>query len=279
MIIKLNHEYMNAFKDYIQANPTSDDDYFLSEDLLEQFTLEENITYISLSNNKINGALSIMKSFGIRLRYAHVMHDDINLLKELHDVVLSHIPSYKVFLEEGSSYIKMFLALGLTFERTIYALRRDINDILTHPISKDYSLEALKLPEELQDFADVRNKAFYGLKGSVQRDISFYEKHMSGDDYLQEATLLLRHKGKAVGIIKASKEIENGQEQFYIGPVAVIPDYQGRGLGKYMLSEIIQIANKHDCVCYLSVNTDNSNALKLYTDLGFEKDKIVTGLV
>ncbi|RRF93929.1 MAG: ribosomal-protein-alanine N-acetyltransferase [Eubacteriaceae bacterium] len=53
--------------------------------------------------------------------------------------------------------------------------------------------------------------------------------------------------------------------------IAIDPDFQGNGLGRRLLKEIIARARLHDCQSMtLEVRTDNEPALKLYHSFGFE---------
>ncbi|MBI9014593.1 MAG: GNAT family N-acetyltransferase [Clostridiales bacterium] len=285
MITKLTDFYFKDFLLYLKKHNTGYDDYFLCDEQLNQFKIEDNITYIKVEKNQIIGVISIMKSFGCRLRLLHAINDDFSVLKDLHlnamkSLKLNNISKYKVFIEtKETGMIDVFQKLGLEVERTIYAFKRNVNDITVPELDAEYSVDVLKIPEDIKDYAEIRNIAFKDLIGSNQRDISFFMDMDKSDDYCKETTLILRHLNKPVAIIKGAKEIEDGEEQVFIGPVAVLPDYQGRGLGKHLLSQVIQTANQMQCPCFLSVNTNNKNALNLYKNLGFYEAAIVVALI
>ena len=58
--------------------------------------------------------------------------------------------------------------------------------------------------------------------------------------------------------------------EYEIHTVGVDPDFQGRGIGRAMMTELLAAAGPEATV-YLEVRTDNEAALALYTGLGFEK--------
>ncbi len=58
--------------------------------------------------------------------------------------------------------------------------------------------------------------------------------------------------------------------EYEIHTVGVDPDYQGRGIGKTMMTDLLAGAGPEATV-YLEVRTDNEAALALYSGLGFEK--------
>ena len=54
--------------------------------------------------------------------------------------------------------------------------------------------------------------------------------------------------------------------EYEIHTIGVDPAYQGRGIGRRMMTELLEDA---DSVVYLEVRTDNPTAIALYTSLGF----------
>jgi len=76
------------------------------------------------------------------------------------------------------------------------------------------------------------------------------------------------YDGLLVGMIGIYTE----EERKYIYGFCVAKEYQGRGIGKQALQNIVTVCLKerdtHDIV--LEVQTDNENALKLYTQVGFQ---------
>lgn len=58
--------------------------------------------------------------------------------------------------------------------------------------------------------------------------------------------------------------------EYEIHTVGVDPDYHGRGIGRTMMTQLLDEVGPGATV-YLEVRTDNEAALALYTGLGFEK--------
>jgi ribosomal-protein-alanine acetyltransferase len=55
--------------------------------------------------------------------------------------------------------------------------------------------------------------------------------------------------------------------EYEIHTIGVDPAYQGRGVGRRMLDELLKIAA--DSVVHLEVRTDNATAISLYRSVGF----------
>ncbi|MGI9162850.1 MAG: ribosomal protein S18-alanine N-acetyltransferase [Mycobacterium sp.] len=56
--------------------------------------------------------------------------------------------------------------------------------------------------------------------------------------------------------------------EYEIHTIGVDPDYQGRGIGRRMMVDLLDFAGS-DGVVFLEVRTDNAPALALYESLGF----------
>jgi ribosomal protein S18 acetylase RimI-like enzyme len=62
-----------------------------------------------------------------------------------------------------------------------------------------------------------------------------------------------------------------GTATLFIGNIAVVPEYQGKGLGSKLLSQITTQANQEDKTLELQVLQNNKSAIRLYEKFGFEK--------
>ena len=54
-----------------------------------------------------------------------------------------------------------------------------------------------------------------------------------------------------------------------ITAVTTHPDYRGRGYGTALIRRLIELAHTKDCIPFLHVVQDNTNAIRLYEQLGF----------
>lgn len=57
--------------------------------------------------------------------------------------------------------------------------------------------------------------------------------------------------------------------EYEVHTIGVDPAYQGRGIGRRLLGELLEFADGG--VVYLEVRTDNEAAIALYTSVGFEQ--------
>ncbi len=87
-------------------------------------------------------------------------------------------------------------------------------------------------------------------------------------------TLALAAKAdnEIAGFIIAQIEIENDTLFGHIVTINVLPTFRRKGIGRKMLQEIETILKQKGITeCHLEVREDNSQALKLYQNSGYQK--------
>jgi ribosomal protein S18 acetylase RimI-like enzyme len=76
---------------------------------------------------------------------------------------------------------------------------------------------------------------------------------------------------KLVGSIIAFCDQTKNYKEIYIQDVALLPDYQGQGIGSMLMEEFIKVAKKLNIErVWLTSEPDNEKAYKLWTKFGFE---------
>ncbi len=78
-----------------------------------------------------------------------------------------------------------------------------------------------------------------------------------------------RADGRLVGYAGMARLGRTPPFEYEIHTVGVDPAYQGLGIGKAMMTDLLDEAGA-DATVFLEVRTDNDAALALYTGLGFE---------
>ena len=78
-----------------------------------------------------------------------------------------------------------------------------------------------------------------------------------------------RADGTLVGYAGAARLGARPPYEYEVHTIGVDPDYQGAGIGRRLLDELLAFAA--DGPVFLEVRTDNEPAIGLYASLGFEK--------
>ncbi|NUJ05846.1 GNAT family N-acetyltransferase [Bacillus paranthracis] len=115
--------------------------------------------------------------------------------------------------------------------------------------------------KSLLDLIEISSKAF---GDSVENTATWLQKMMDSSSHQVYSALI---DEKVIGTITISKE----DQSTTLSGFAVHPSYQGKGYGKDILTSMIHtLITKGASTIKLDVETKNNNALKLYTQCGFE---------
>lgn len=265
------------------------DDSFLGDEELEKFVPnEENPTYIILDEqDKIVGAASlIINSYyreGKKARF-RIFHSSI-WEKEPYEMLLSRVSQHTegleriiVFIPEENEQLKtIYGKLDFYVERYSFLLERGESEIPEPVFPAEYELKAFQFDRDEQIWCDVRNEAFAKLLGHETPITPNTVKEMKHwDEYLEGGMMILYHKERPVGLVRAAKDFYQNKLYTVIGPLAVIPEYQGLGLGRALLRTGMHYGRSKGYVnSILSVNGENEKAVELYLLEGFKRTQTV----
>lgn len=111
------------------------------------------------------------------------------------------------------------------------------------------------------DLIELSSKAF---GDSVENTATWLQKMMNSSSHQVYSVLI---NEKVIGTITVSKE----DQSTTLSGFAVHPSYQGKGYGKDILTSMVHtLITEGVSTIELDVETKNNNALKLYTQCGFE---------
>ena len=124
------------------------------------------------------------------------------------------------------------------------------------------TLDALT-PADAQRCADLEAQLFDGddpwPAAAFNRELAVPHNHYVG----------ARIGGVLVGYAGISRLGRTPPFEYEVHTIGVDPAYQGRGIGRRLLDELLGFADSG--VVYLEVRTDNEPAIALYRSVGFEQ--------
>jgi mycothiol synthase len=279
----LKMEQLEGFREYCKKHRKELDDSFLYDEDLKNFKVDtENPTYILTdSKGEIKGAASLIlddyqrRGKRARFRIFHVESQDEQHYKQLFEEILRHTESLNnVFLfvpllnEKLQDVIEK---LKFDVERYTFLLVREDLEARDPSIPDGFEIKSFRPGADEDAWCLVRNAAFSKLKGSeTPITPEMVAKMPSESDYLEGGMMILYKDDQPVGVVRGSDDEYEGSPIMNIGPVAILPEYQGNGLGRALLRASIQFSKEKGYKrCVLCVNADNEQAKALYLQEGF----------
>jgi L-phenylalanine/L-methionine N-acetyltransferase len=83
-------------------------------------------------------------------------------------------------------------------------------------------------------------------------------------------------EGNDAGMFKLIKQEHRDSHKAYLGGLAILPSYAGKGYGLKMMNEIIELGKSMGILrMELTVATHNDKAIALYEKTGFQKEGVM----
>ncbi|MEW9051160.1 MAG: GNAT family N-acetyltransferase [Neobacillus sp.] len=265
-----------------------DDSFLYDEDLKGFEANEENPTYIVMNDQgRIVAAASLImdeyfkrgRKARFRIFYSEV--DELKYYQMLLDAVLKYTADVdKVFLFVplvNESLIDSMKDLDFISERYTFLLVREAEDEPAINLPEGYEIRSFIPRQDEETWCQVRNASFAKLRGSeTPITPEMVTKMTKEEDYLNGGMMILYHHKRAVGVVRGADDEYENAPIMNIGPVAVIPEYQGRGLGRCLLRAALHFAKEQSYQrTVLCVNAENERAKALYIQEGFKQVEAV----
>jgi mycothiol synthase len=288
-IDELGAERVADFIDYCRKHRLEVDDSFLYEQDLQDFEpSEENPTYIITNQTgEIVATASLMiddyhkRGKRARFRIFHSKIEDAKYYQLLLEAIIKKTEAIdKVFLfvpMENKNLIRFIEGLEFTVERYSFLLVRTEQDVPTYSLPEGYEIRPFRPGHDEEIWCQVRNAGFASLQGSeTPVTPEMVTKMTEEQDYLKGGMMILFHRDLPVGVIRGSDDEYENSPIMNIGPIAIIPEYQGRGLGRSLLRASLRFAKEQSYKkTVLCVNGDNEHAKALYVQEGFKQVEAV----
>lgn len=286
----LNSDKIGDFIAYCKKHRKEVDDSFLYDKDLEEFIPdEENPTYvITNKNGEIVAAASLIindyfrRGGKARFRIFHSEIQELGYYQQLMQALLPHVDDLKkafIFVPKTEKRVMEFVeALNFTVDRYAFLLVRENVEVQDIILPAGYVIKTFRPGKDEDIWCELRNAGFSKLKGSETPIVrEMVEKMVISEEYIEGGMLILYHNDKPVGIVRGSVDEYEDKPIMNIGPLAILPEYQGKGLGRALLRASLQFAKEKNYErTILSVNGENERAKALYVQEGFQQVEAVT---
>lgn len=279
---KVSTENKGDFIEFCFKHRNSLDDSFLNDEDMEKFSPdEENPTFIVRKDGNVIAAASLIvneyyRSGGSgRFRIFYSEDEDLSTYSILLSEIVKYVKKiHKIFLFiplTNSKLLDAIKSLNFIADRYVYILVKEITESQIIDLPDGYSIREFQFDKDEEDWCHIRNTAFSNLKGnSTPITPEMVHKMLDSAEYLKGGMLFLMHNNTPVGIVRGVNEDYEGKPYIDIGPLAILPEYQGKGLGRQLLRAILDFAQKEKYKnAMLCVNADNEGAKELYIKEGF----------
>jgi mycothiol synthase len=281
----LKNNRIEDFVKYCRKYRKVIDDSFLYDEDLDKFKPDdENPTFIITNQQgEIAAAASLIiddynrRGRKGRFRILHSEIDDINCYSMLMEAILNYtegLDKLFVFIPlVNVNLIKSIEQLNFKAERYSFILVRENLAVPEFKLPKDYEIKTFRPGIDEETWCSVRNAGFAKLKGcETPMTFDMVINMISSDVNIEGGLKILYHKDKPVGVVRGTKDEYEDSPIMNIGPLAIIPEYQGKGLGRILLRYILNFAEEQSYKrTILCVNAENERAKALYIKEGFKQ--------
>lgn len=285
----LKNDKIADFVAYCKKHKMEVDDSFLYDEDLKEFKPDyENPTYIVTNEeDKVIATASLIiddynrRGRKGRFRIFHSETDDIDCYNLLLNAILKHTENLDkiiVFIPTvNNAMLEIFDKLKFKAERYSFLLVRDDMEVHEVNLPEGFEIKPFRKGSDENTWCEVRNSSFAKLQGSeTPATPEMIVKMTEAEDFIEGGMMILYSSNRPVGVVRGAKDEFEDEPIMNIGPLAIIPEYQGKGLGRSLLRASLRFAKEK---CYkrtiLCVNAENERAKSLYIQEGFKQVEAV----
>lgn len=286
-IIPVDHSNAAAFVDYCRAHGAEHDESFLPQaDFVPTAEYPACLMLAGESGDTIAGAASLLRTPGYvnmgiaRFMILHALEPSRAAYAALLDALRPHLADLDYafgFIPEDRTAVRaIWEGLGLRVERYAYVLEHPGTPVPDVRLPEGYGLQYVHESDQeaLATFCDLLNISFAGHPQRTDATPERLVRDIVGPYGLPDGLLLLWVDGQPVGTVSVERDDEPGAAA--IGGVTVHPAYRGRGLGRLLIRQALNVAAAAGLrPVYLSVSANNEAAIRLYVGEGFVKKTVV----
>jgi mycothiol synthase len=283
-ISKLEEERIEQFINYCRIYGYEHDDSYIGEDDLNtrDFVPDEgNPTYIVTDEaSRIVGAASLMinefQNYNkCRIRILHCISGEKEVYLKMINSLLSHVTveNLYLFLPENKYNLRGILEeCDFKIQRYSYVLVNKDSEYKKPVFPEGFYLQPYRINTDDDIWCRIINICFAKLAGHMEMKADLLYKYLISENYLEGGLMILWNIDEPVGLLHVAKQNEGSKIMASIEQIAILPEYQGKGIGRNLLRAGICFGKKEGLTeTSLSVNGENSKAANLYISEGFLK--------
>ncbi|MDX8343727.1 GNAT family N-acetyltransferase [Rossellomorea sp. YZS02] len=221
--------------------------------------------FLLYKDNKLIGFLGIY-GFGDSYEICGMIHPDSRrqhrfqelLQKALHSLKSRSVHKLLLNVPGSSASGKGFISqTKAAYDFTEYEMKWNKKDLIPNT---DTVVLRVADEHDIETIIDLDEKCFQ----IVRSDAQMYTKRLFAES--RSGNLMIMYGEKTIGKIR----VQRMDKKSSIYGFAIFPSFQGKGIGRKALSQVVMQESKWTDDIYLDVAATNSKALKLYESSGFQ---------
>ncbi len=201
--------------------------------------------------NKVEVCGMVAPAYRRKGIFTHLLLEDDNGMKERKvQEILYNTPTNS---ESGKAFLQK---ISCSYSFTEYQMKWEEKELSDH---KDVILR-LATPSDIETEIQLDVQCF----GFEEQDARNYNKRIKQE--YNEQFYMIESEGITVGKMR----IAHSDGEAWIYGFAVLPQFQGKGIGRKTLTNVINKEHHNGYSIFLEVEAENANALKLYETCGFK---------
>lgn len=148
-------------------------------------------------------------------------------------------------------------------------MKHNLTEIPHYEFPTNYQLQSFKQGDE-KEWARIETATgeFDSEEQALERFTEEFQPYI--DDFQKRSLFLINEAGEKIGTITAWYGNHKSDTIGRLHWVAIIPEYQGKGLAKPMLSSAMKLLAQFHDEAYLTSQTTSYPAINLYLNFGFQ---------
>lgn len=286
--VRLTKDKINDFREYFLKYSHEQDESFPPLDSYSVRDDESGFLLIGEKNEIIGAAVLMLHDEYIeageaRFRMFHCIDHNVENYRCLLDSILSDINSRQVILSSIYCYVESkyeiiasaWEQLGFETRRYAWILVRAVEGAAEPVFPEGYEIRTLRDGIDENTWCDIINEAFENILGHVRMRPEKIIGWRKEPVYIAGGMKFLWYENKPVATVAMTREENDGEDVVFIENIAVLNEFQHKGLGRNLLRYCIRFAKDFGVKrVMLSVNAENEKAAELYFNEGFTKEAL-----
>lgn len=291
----LTEENLDDFLSYCRAYRFEHDESYLCETELCNFVVGDHNPTVLLYNEKeqLRGVMSVKlmpyngDTLRGRIRIMHVKGTHKHVFKAYQNLVTALVEELQgvdhlfCFLpEDKETLVDDLIEFGFEVDRYPCLFVRENINVEEPNFPEGIYPRSFVYEKDEETWLEIRNVVMQQVLGSEPLEtMDVFQEFLEEEGEISGGMQLLYHKDRPIGCARLVKEVDDDIPYIFIDTIGIIPEYQGKGLGRAFLRHCLQFGQQHGMFhAMLSVNAENKRATKLYLDESFTLAEIMTCL-